>query len=511
VCAGFGAVIGFFSVRIQMSSLSTPAMALMVTTSAIVGFLSAVVFLRQNKEKRMAFEDAAERMSKQLVWDMRRKYFCDAQSVSYANSDPILVLQGNGQFLIDEKGTKFLDSRNNPACVGWQRSEWVAAVSRQLARTNSNTRYLHPFPALLAEELVATMPKESGLCKVFFVNSGSEANDLALRLAKAFSKGTDVITVDRAYHGHTEAILGISPYKFSGKGGSGRPVTTQVVPCPDLYRDRRHGESLQSFTRRFTNHVENACRKVEEEGRKVAAFFIESGMSVAGVILPPQGYLREIYKMVHSRGAVCVADEVQVGMARFGESFWGFEQQDVNPDIVTIAKPLGNGFPLAAVVCTAEIAENFANGMEYFNTFGGNAAACAAGLAVLEIIKRDGLQAHAKDVGKYFRDLLRALSMDKSGALIGDVRGSGLFIGVEFVSDRDEKTPATKEVSYIATQMLRKYKILSTIDGKFDNVIVIKPPLIYSRKDADYFVDALREILENIAAVDLSKVQHTPT
>lgn len=464
----------------------------------------------RNSENLMEFESVLS-MDKKSVLQLRRQYFCKAQSISYENSDPLMIVQGEGQYLVDDRGIRYLDSRNNPAHVGWQDPAVVKAIERQLERTNSNTRYLHPYPAVLAERLVGTMPRGSRLKRVFFVNSGSEANDLALRLARTHTKATDIVVVERAYHGHTGAVLDISPYKFLGKGGSGCPPNTRVVPCPDTYRERRENETEAEFAQRMAAFVDDEMNKIKIEGRRTAAFFVESGMSVAGVIMPPTGYLKEIYKAVRSQGGVCVADEVQVGFARFGKYYWGFEQQGVDPDIITMAKPFGNGFPLAAVVCSDEIAESFTNGMEYFNTFGGNPVACAAGLAVLESIEKRSLRAHAAETGNYFQSRLNDLMNTPAGQLIGDVRGCGLFIGIEFVRSRETKEPASKELSFVITQLLHKDHILTSCDGKFSNVMVIKPPMAFNKENVDTFVNALKTALTAVAEIDLESIQHTPT
>ena len=249
------------------------------------------------------------------------------------------------------------------------------------------------------------------------------------------------------------------------------------------------------------------------------------------MILPPEGYLQKCYATVRKAGGVCVADEVQTGFGRFGSSFWGFEQQGVVPDIVTMGKPFGNGFPLAAVVTTRAVAESFANGLEYFNTFGGNPVACAAGLAVLETVEREGLQAHAAEVGAHLMGRLRREAMDGEGVIggerggevrstlcsgalfcVGDVRGSGLFIGVEFVRDKETRAPATLETSLLCSRLKdAPYRILTSIDGRHDNVIVIKPPMCFSKKDADTLVDAILEIVPTITEEDVRQATHTST
>jgi len=445
-------------------------------------------------------------MSKSDVLALRRQHFSKAQSISYANTDPLLIVRGQGSRLFDDQGRSFLDTRNNVCHVGHAHPKVAAAVSDQVAVLNTNTRYLHPNICLLAKRLTATFPQDSGLEVCFFVNSGSEANDLACRLAFARTVSRDIIVVDHGYHGHTQQVIDISPYKFDHKGGEGKKPNIHKVPCPDTFRGPHRGAGPDAGSK-YAEYVQAACAAAP--GGKVAAFFVESGMSVGGVIMPPPGYLSAAYKAVRNAGGVCVADEVQVGFGRFGEFFWGFEQQGVSPDIVTMGKPFGNGMPLAAVVTTRAVAESFENGLEYFNTFGGNPVCCAAGLAVLDIIQDESLQANAADVGVYLRQHL--LQLAERQPLIGDVRGSGLFIGIEFVREKVQLTPATQETSIICARMKDDHRILMSIDGPSDNVLVIKPPLCFSREDANQVIAALEQVLSSLGAVDLSSMGHTPT
>lgn len=450
----------------------------------------------------------AERMSKDEVLALRETHFCDAQSISYKNTEPLMAMHLEMQFIVDDAGVRYLDSRNNVGHCGWAHPRVVKAVQKQQAECNASSRYVHPARALLAKKLTSRLP--SKLNVVFFVNSGSEANDLALRLARQHTRNRDVIVVDRAYHGHTAATLSLSPYKYEHTGGeSYAEPWVHKVSCPDIYRGEFRDPSTAAS--HYAEEVRASCANSQDG---VAAFFIESGMSVAGVILPPKGYLQECYAHVRAAGGVCVADEVQTGFGRFGSSFWGFEEQGVIPDIVTMGKPFGNGFPLSAVVTTREVADSFSNGLEYFNTFGGNPVACAAGLAVLETIECEQLQEHAKHVGNHLMARLRRVISkppDGSSFYVGDVRGSGLFIGVEFVKDKLTKEPATRETSLLCSYLKDKYRILTSIDGRHDNVIVIKPPMCFTKGNADALVDAILEIIPTITDKELASATHTST
>ena len=344
-----------------------------------------------------------------------------------------------------------------------------------MAILNTNTRYLHESLIEYSERLTALLPEP--LRVVFLVNSGSEANELALRLARAHANRNKVIVVDAAYHGNTSAMIDLSPYKFDGPGGQGCPSWVHKVPMPDIYRGAHRGPDAGA---KYARHVAAAV----EQSKDLAAFFCESALSCAGQIILPAGYVR---------GGVCVADEVQTGFGRAGTHFWMFETQDVVPDIVTLGKPIGNGHPLGAVITTREIAGSFANGMEYFNTFGGNPVSCATGLAVLDVIRDEELQQNALEVGEYLKERLRQLQDDH--ALIGDVRGLGLFIGVELVRDQDSLEPADSEAARVVERMKERGVLLST-DGPLHNVIKIKPPLAFSRMDADVLLSNLDSVLK---------------
>jgi 4-aminobutyrate aminotransferase-like enzyme/Ser/Thr protein kinase RdoA (MazF antagonist) len=422
----------------------------------------------------------------------RRSLMGKNLSVSYQR--PLKIVRGWMQYLYDDTGRAFLDVYNNVPLVGHSHPRVVQAAQEQLALLNTNTRYLHDNVLRYAERLTQLMPEP--LCVCYFLNSGSEANELALRLARAHTGAEDVIVLEHAYHGHTNTLIDISPYKFNGPGGGGEKPWVHVAPIPDDYRGPYRRGDAQAGAK-YANHVGEILDRLATGNRRIAAFTAETLPSVAGQIVFPPNYLAEVYRRVRAAGGVCIADEVQVGFARLGTHFWGFETQGVIPDIVVLGKPIGNAFPLAAVVTTREIAESFANGMEFFSTFGGNPVACAAGLAVLDVLKDEHLQERALRVGNYWMRALRGLQT--RNPLIGDVRGSGLFLGIDLVRDAETREPATFEADYIVNR-LRECGILAGTDGPHHNVIKLRPPLIFLEKDADLFVETLEAILQEDAA-----------
>jgi 4-aminobutyrate aminotransferase-like enzyme/Ser/Thr protein kinase RdoA (MazF antagonist) len=403
--------------------------------------------------------------------ERRQKHLGPSLSLSYKH--PLHIVRGWMQHLYDSTGRAYLDCVNNVAHVGHCHPRVVRAAADQMALLNTNSRYLHEYLIEYIERLTATLPDR--LSVVFLVCSGSEANELALRLAHAHTNRDGIIVVDTAYHGNTNALIDISPYKFNGPGGRGKPEYVQVVPMPDVYRGIHRAGTVAEAARNCNG---------------VAAFICESALSCGGQIILPAGYLGEAYHAVRAAGGVCIADEVQTGFGRAGSHFWMFETQGVVPDIVTMGKPIGNGHPIGAVVTTPEIAASFANGMEYFNTFGGNPVSCAVGLAVLDVIRDEGLQENARDAGEYLLCGLRDLAERHS--MIGDVRGLGLFLGFELVRNRETKEPA--EAGELVNRMKDRGVLLST-DGPFHNVIKIKPPLIFTRADADVLLCNLDGVL----------------
>jgi 4-aminobutyrate aminotransferase-like enzyme/Ser/Thr protein kinase RdoA (MazF antagonist) len=426
------------------------------------------------------------------LFSARKKLLGGNLSVSYAK--PLNIVCGWKQFLYDDTGRAYLDVYNNVPLVGHSHPRVVEAAQKQLALLNTNTRYLHENVLRYAERLTELLPEPLKVC--FFVNSGSEANELALRLARAKTGSDDVIVLEHAYHGHTNTLIDVSPYKFAGPGGQGQKPWVHVAPIADDYRGlyRRGEENLGA---KYAGHVGEIVEALRKQGRR-ATYLAETLPSVAGQIVFPQNYLKETYRHVRNAGGVSIADEVQVGFGRLGMHFWGFETQGVVPDIVVFGKPIGNAFPLAAVVTTPEIAASFANGMEFFSTFGGNPVSCAVGLAVLDVVRDEKLQVNAKKVGEYWVSGLAELQ--KKHELLGDIRGSGLFLGLDLVTSRETREPAIAQATYVVNR-LRERGILAGTDGPHHNVIKLRPPLIFIESDADLF----NATLDSVLAEDASK------
>jgi 4-aminobutyrate aminotransferase-like enzyme len=406
-------------------------------------------------------------------------------NVSVAYRNPLKVVRGSMQYLYDSVGRQYLDAYNNVPHVGHSHPRVVQAATEQMRILNTNTRYLHDSLARFAERLIATLPAPLRIC--YFVNSGSEANELALRLARAHTRRRDVIVMDAAYHGNTTTLVDISPYKFNGPGGEGAAPWVHVVPIPDTYRGRYRRDDARAGEKfaEFASYVRNP-----------SAFIAESAPSVGGQIILPDGYLAAVYGIVRAAGGICIADEVQTAYGRMGTHFYAFAAQRVVPDIVVLGKPIGNGYPLGAVVTTPEIAGSFDNGMEFFSTFGGSTLSCAVGLAVLDVVQEERLQEHAADVGSFLLDRLRVLIGDHP--LVGDVRGSGLFLGVELVKDRRTLAPAAAEATGVVNRMRDRGVLIGT-DGPFANVLKIRPPMPFTRENAAHLASTLAGILDTLS------------
>ncbi|MFZ1754630.1 MAG: aminotransferase class III-fold pyridoxal phosphate-dependent enzyme [Caldilineaceae bacterium] len=413
-------------------------------------------------------------------------------NLSIGYREPVKIVRGWRQFLYDETGRCYLDAYNNVPHVGHCHPRVVQAAQEQMTVLNTNTRYLHDNLTRYAERLAATLPDPLNVC--FFLNSASEANELALRLVRAHTGRREMIVLEGAYHGNSSGLIDISPYKHDGPGGTGAPDWVYTAPVADVYRGRFKADNPLAGAK-YAAEVQMVIQRMQAAGRKPGGFIAESCPSVGGQIFFPPGYLAHVYKYVRAAGGICIADEVQTGYGRIGTHFYAFEAQGVVPDVVVLGKPIGNGHPLAALVTTREIADSFDNGMEFFSTFGGNPVSCAVGLAVLDVVQAEGLQAHARRVGAHLLAGLRPFV--QRFPLVGDVRGSGLFLGVELVRDRETLEPASVEASYVANRM-REAGILLGTDGPLHNVVKIRPPMPFGVADADRLIETFAQILAEL-------------
>ena len=396
--------------------------------------------------------------------------------------EPVHIVRGSGVWLEDDKGKRYLDVYNNVASVGHCHPHVVEAITRQVATLNTHTRYLHDTILDYAEKLLATFPEQPG--HLMLTCTGSEANDLAYRISKSYTGGTGVIVTSLAYHGITDAVS-----QFSPSLGRHVPLGPHVraVPAPDAYRG-----DASTLSQRLAADVRAAIQDMEESGIKIAAMYCDTIFSSDGVFGDPPGFLAEAVSEVQKAGGLFVADEVQPGFGRTGAGMWGFSRHGVRPDIVTLGKPMGNGQPIAGVVVRPEVVESFGRQARYFNTFGGNPVSCAAALAVLEIIESEGLIENARTTGEKLLGGLRAMAERYES--IGDVRGAGLFVGAEIVSDRSRKTPDAGMTAKIVNG-LRQRGVLLSAAGPHANVLKIRPPLVFSNDDADLFLSVLNDLL----------------
>jgi 4-aminobutyrate aminotransferase-like enzyme len=391
--------------------------------------------------------------------ETRRKVLGGNLSIAYEK--PLHIVRGSMQYLYDEEGRQYLDAYNNVAHVGHCHPKVVAAGQRQMEVLNTNTRYLSDLILEYAEKLTATLPESLSVC--FFVNSGSEANELAIRLARAHTKAREMIVLEHAYHGSTTTLVDLSPYKHDGRGGEGAPAWVHKAPLPASAADAQRVIDI-----------------IRELRAPLCGFIAETMPSVAGQIILPDGYLNQVYDAVRRAGGVCIADEVQTGLGRIGTHFYAFEKYGVVPDVVVLGKPIGNGHPIGAVITTRAIADSFNNGMEFFNTFGGNNVSCVIGLKVLEVVQEENLQAHALRVGERLLQGLRELHQRHE--VIRDIRGSGFFLGIELA----------QEAGGVVNRMRERGILLGT-EGPRHNVIKIRPPMPFSEADADRLVSTLDE------------------
>jgi len=404
--------------------------------------------------------------------------------------EPVHLVRGEGVWLWGADGQRYLDCYNNVASVGHCHPRVVEALCRQASTLNTHTRYLHENIVRYAERLAETLPGELGVC--MFVCTGTEANDLAFRIARAVTGHEGGIVTEDAYHGNSMVVTALSTEEYPA---SQRPEWLEAVQAPNGYRGSfRYGD--RDTGPKYGALVGAAIDALADRGISPALFMTDNIFSSNGVLTAPAGYLETAYREIRAAGGLVVADEVQSGLCRLGDHFWGFQDSGVVPDIVTMGKPLGDGHPLATVVTTPEIASAFARKFDYFNTFGGNPVSASVGLAVLDVIEQEGVLRNVGETGAYLGQLLRDLA--RSYEFIGDVRGKGLFYGVELVRSRETLEPARDEARRVRERLRERGVLLSTT-GPLGNVLKIRPPLVFARENADQLADELGRAIGSVA------------
>ncbi len=431
----------------------------------------------EDRFRRACGLDLRARSSMEDLQNKRDAIFPKAMSLAYAPS-PIVMDGALFQCMFDDQGRSYLDFYNNIPHVGHQHPEIIAAINAQLLKLNTNSRYLHPLMNQYGQRLLGKF--KSPINKLFLVNDGSAASDLAIRIARQKTQRETVLVMEHGYHGHTSTGIAISNYKHAGKGGAGTPENVCVLPLPDMYR---RPEQLD-------DHLQHALALIKKV--KPACFISESIVGCGGQVPLPKAYAQAIHKAVRESGGYCIADEVQTGFGRTGNHFWAYEHLGLSPDMVVMGKSMGNGHPIAGLALSDELAESFSNGMEFFSSYGANPVSCAAGMALLDVIEKEQLQENSKVLGQYFKEQLLLMADDFD--VLGDVRGEGLFLGLDIVEDIKSKTPAPSKAKEIQKQ-LKKNGILVGTDGPLNSVIKIKPPLCVSPNDIDEFLDIFQKIL----------------
>ncbi len=411
----------------------------------------------------------------------RQQYLGNARHFAY--DEPVHVVRSKGVWLYDTNGNAFLDAYNNVPHAGHCHPRIVDAIARQTATLNTNTRYLYDVITQYAERLTATLP--DGLDCCYFVSSGSEANDLAWRLSKSWTGNQGGLVLENAYHGITEATDHLTPYSHDGSKKSQEFIA--AFPGPNDYRGPWKRDDPNRGPK-YAEYCRTAIAQLSDHGHKPASFIMDMIMSSSGIFTSPPDYLEAVYKIARDAGALCIADEVQSGFGRTGKHMWGFQFGDISPDIVTFGKPIAGGYPMGLVVTTREISQKFEATHEFFSTTGGNPVACAAALAMLDVIEDENLMVNANDVGGNLINGLQSLMEHHS--IIGDVRGSGLFIGVELVNDRQTQEPAPEKATWVANQMKRQ-GVLIGIDGIHNNVLKIRPPMVFNNDHVKILVEKL--------------------
>ena len=432
---------------------------------------------------RAEHADALDTETRKLT-DKRSKILGDSYRLFYRN--PVHLVRGEGQYLWDAAGNQYLDVYNNVASIGHCHPAVIEAVNAQMKMLNTHTRYLHENILDYTEELLKTVPSE--VDRAMYMCTGSEANDLAIRIAREYSGGTGIIVSQEAYHGTSSLTSGCSPALGTDQA---LDATTRLVPAPDYYRIQT--EDLGDW---FAAQIQQQIDDMKAHGIKFAGFLADSIFSSDGVMPNPVGFLKKAVDVVHANGGIFIADEVQPGFARTGDAFWGFARHGIVPDVITTGKPMGNGIPVSGLLAKGDVLAAFSDQIPYFNTFGGNPVSMAAAQAVLKVIQEEELQAHSKKVGALLQAELAKL-MDKHEC-VGDVRGAGLFIGFELVKDRDSKTPDKALALDLIEELRNTHRVLTSVAGPYGNVLKLRPPLAFQAHDIDWLVNALDQAITKL-------------
>lgn len=403
-------------------------------------------------------------------------------------SAPLKIVKAQKQYMTDHIGIQYLDCVSNVSHVGHCHPQVLTAAQNQMGRLVAAQGFLNDALTKYVKQLVDTLPDSLTIC--FLVNSGSEANDLALRLARAHTKHHDIAVFDDAYHGNLGNLIDISPKMFK-RMSQEKKEFVHVLPLPDTFRGK-HRDHDGSPGQKYIQEAENILHEMESNNRNLAAFISEPIVVNCGVVIPPKNYYKDLYSIVHEMGGICIADEVQTGLGRTGEHIWAFQHFNVVPDIVTMGKSLGNGYPMGAVITTRDIAESLG---EYYSTFGGNPVACVVGMAVLDVIENEKLVPSAKAVGKTLIENLHQLRLKYE--CIGDIRGSGLCIGIEIVQNKMNRKSDGALAEIIINKLKEDHRLLMTPQGPERNVLVLTPPMCFTQQNARSLVTALDLVLQS--------------
>ena len=425
-------------------------------------------------------------MSESELLKRRRRALAPAYELFY--EEPVHIVRGEGVWLFDVEGRRYLDCYNNVPSVGHCHPRVVEAIATQAGLLNTHTRYLHEKVVELGERLGAKLSGKLSVC--WFVCTGTEANDLATQIARTVTGRYGMVVSEGSYHGNSDLVLKLSTASYPAKD---RPDWLAAAEAPDTYRGRfRAGSESgrdEALAERYAASLAEAVEGLAERGHQPAGMLVDASWDDNGLLIPPKGYLARAASIVRSAGGLFIADEVQAGYCRLGDTWWGHERYDVVPDIVVLGKPMGGGHPVAAVVSTPEIAAAFGEQVDYFNTFGGNPVSAAAALAVLDVIDEEGLLENAREVGRHLEGGLAELA--RKHEVIGDVRGSGLFWGIDLVRDRESRQPVDRAEAKQVVSSLCKAGVLMGLMGKHGNVLKMRPPLPFSRENADHALEAI--------------------